>query len=71
MYIAMDCIMRNVFSLRVFKQMDAYTSACIHSFFLTLTRGKCFLTIKYSSILKVRGLYTMSVQRKYVFAVRC
>ena len=51
--IAMDCIMRYVFSLRVFKQMDAQTRAharvCvththtrtrIHSFFLTLTRGK-------------------------------
>ena len=36
----MDCIMRYVFSLRVFKQMDAHTRACIHSFFLTLTRGK-------------------------------
>ena len=32
----MDCIMRYVFSLRVFKQMDAHTRA----FFLTLTRGK-------------------------------
>ena len=36
----MDCIMRYVFSLRVFKQMDAHTRARIHSFFLTLTRGK-------------------------------
>ena len=47
----MDCIMRYVFSLRVFKQMDAHkrprmfvththTRAHIHSFFLTLTRGK-------------------------------
>ena len=31
--------MRYVFSLRVFKQMDARTRARIHSFFLTLTRG--------------------------------
>ena len=29
-YIAMDCIMRHVFSLRVFKQMDAHTRARIH-----------------------------------------
>ena len=29
-----------VFSLRVFKPIDAHTSARIHSFFLTLTRGK-------------------------------
>ena len=49
----MDCIMRYVFSLRVFKQMDAHTApafidslththtcAHIHSLFLTLTRGK-------------------------------
>ena len=40
MYIAMDCIMRYVFSLRVFKQMGAHTRARIHSLFLTLTRGK-------------------------------
>ena len=33
----MDCIMRYVFSLRV---MDGHTRARIHSFFLTLTRGK-------------------------------
>ena len=48
-YIAMDCIMRYVFSLRVFKQMDAHkyarvcvthTRAHIHSFLLTLTHGK-------------------------------
>ena len=32
--------MRYVFSSRVFKQMDAHTHARIHSFFLTLTRGK-------------------------------
>ena len=32
--------MRYVFSLRVFKQMEAHTHARIHSFFLTLTRGK-------------------------------
>ena len=36
----MDCIMRYVFSLRVFKQMDAHTRARIHSFFVTLTHGK-------------------------------
>jgi hypothetical protein len=36
----MDYIMRYVFSLHVFEQMDAYTRARIHSFFLTLTRGK-------------------------------
>ena len=55
-YIAMDCIMRYVFSLRVFKQMDAqshthvpafihyfthtHSRARIYSLFLTLTRGK-------------------------------
>ena len=32
--------MRYVFSLRVFKQIDAPTRAHIHSFFLTLTRVK-------------------------------
>ena len=36
----MDRIMRYVFSLRVFKQMDAHTRARIHSSFLALTRGK-------------------------------
>ena len=36
----MDCIMRYVFSLRVFKRMDAHTCARIHSFFVTLTRSK-------------------------------
>ena len=36
----MHCIMRYVFSLRVFKQMDAHTRARIHSLFLTLNRGK-------------------------------
>ena len=36
----MDDIMRYVFSLRVFKQMDAHTRAHIYAFFLTLTRGK-------------------------------
>ena len=29
-YIAMDCIMRYVFSLRAFKQMDAHTHAHIY-----------------------------------------
>ena len=29
-YIAMDCIMRYVFSMRVFKQMDAPKRARIH-----------------------------------------
>ena len=32
--------MRYVFSLRVFKQMDAHTRARIHSSFSALTRGK-------------------------------
>ena len=76
-YIAMDCIMRYVFSLRVFKQMGAHTRqalglpAFIHSFkhLLPVKLCLCFLTIK--SILKVMGLYTMSVLRKYVFAVLC
>ena len=36
----MDCIMSYVFSLRVFKPMDAHTRSRIHSSFLTLTRGK-------------------------------
>ena len=50
----MDCIMRYMFSLRLFKQMDAHTRARfffssftrtntrarIHSFFLTITRSK-------------------------------
>ena len=35
MYIAMDCITRYVFSLRVFKQMDAHTGARIHKLFYT------------------------------------
>ena len=41
----MDCIMRYVFSLRAFKQMDAHTLARIHSFFLTLTRGKTMFSL--------------------------
>ena len=69
----MDCIMRYVFSLRVFKQMDAHTRARIHSLFLTLTRGK--IMFSQDQILinpkKVMGMYTMSVSRKYVLAVRC
>ena len=36
----MDRIMHYVFSLRVFKQVEAHTRAHIYSFFLTLTRGK-------------------------------
>ena len=40
MYITMDCIMRYVFGLRAFKQMEARMRAGIHSFFLTLTRSK-------------------------------
>ena len=36
----MDCIMRYVFSLRVFKQMDAHTHTRIPSLFLTLTHSK-------------------------------
>ena len=72
MCIAMDCIMRYVFSLHVFKQMDAHTRARIHSFFLTLTSGKTMFS--HNQILinpKSYGFYTMSVSRKYVFAVRC
>ena len=33
----MDCIMRYVFSLRAFKQMDARTRAHIHCLFYTYT----------------------------------
>ena len=61
--VAMDCIIRYVLSLRVFKQMDAHvcvlhihTRARIHSFFLTLAVKQCFLTIKYSPILRVMGM---------------
>jgi hypothetical protein len=39
-YIAMDSIMRFVFSLRVLKQMEAHPRGRIQSLFLTLTRGK-------------------------------
>ena len=53
----MDCSMRYVFSLRVFKQMASPAVKL------------CFLMI--SSSLKVMGLYTMSMSRKYVFDVRC
>jgi hypothetical protein len=71
-----SCTQRNS-QKGVFKQMDAtfinyfthtHTRVRIHSLFLTLTRG---LTIKYSSILKVMGMYTMSVSRKYLLAVWC
>jgi hypothetical protein len=63
---AMDCIMRSVFSLHVFKQMGAHTPhsspAFIHSFKHSLAVKLCFLTIKYSSILKIIGLYTCFCQ---------
>ena len=49
----------------------ARTHAFIHSFKHSLAVKLCFLEIKCSSILKVMGLYTMSVSRKYEFAVRC
>ena len=42
----MHCIMRYVFSLRVFKQMDAHTHTRIPSLFLTLTRGKTMFSPK-------------------------
>ena len=82
LYIAMDCIMRYLFSLHVFKQIDAQIPVLLncapthpHSFILWNTHSRenfpRFLTIKYSSILEVMGLYTMSVSRKNVFAVRC
>ena len=45
--------------------------AYIHSIKPSLAVKLGFLTIKYSSNLKVMGLYTMLVSRKYVFAVRC
>ena len=61
--------MRYVFSLRLFKQMDAHTRARIHSLFLTLNRGKTMFS--HDQILKFMGMYTMSLSRKYVFAVRC
>ena len=76
-YIVMDCIMRYVFSLRVFKQTGTHTHApqaspaFIHSFKHSLAVKLRFLTIKHSSILKVMGLYTMSLSRTYVIAVRC
>ena len=71
-----SCTQRNS-QKGVFKQMDAtfinyfthtHTRVRIHSFFLTLNRG---LTIKYSSILKVMGMYTMSVSRKYLLYGIC
>ena len=61
--------------LCVFRQMGMHTyahqasPAFIHSFKNSLAVKQCFLTIKYSSILKVMGLYTMSGSRTYVFAV--
>ena len=75
----MDCIMCYVFSLRVFKHIGAHiqlnctrTSAFIRSFKHSLVVKLCLLTIKYSLIiLKVMGLYTISVSIKYVFAVQC
>ena len=75
-YIAMDWIMRYMFSLRLFKQMGVHTHVrqasptFIHSFKHSLAVKPYFLTIKYSSILKVIGLYTISVSRAYVFAVQ-
>ena len=64
--------MRDVFSLRVFKQMGAHTRARIHSLFLTLTRGKTMFSHDQKLIFpKSYGMYTISVSRKYVFAVRC
>ena len=75
----MDCVMRYVFSLCVFKQMGAHTQTCqasaafIYSF-------KHSLVVKLFShnqilILKVMGLYTIAKKictRKYVFAfVNC
>ena len=73
----MDCIMRYVFSLRVFKQRvhtyswTGHAPAFNHSFTHSLVVKLCFVTIKYSLIVKVMGLYTMSVSRKNVCAVRC
>jgi hypothetical protein len=52
----MDLIMRNVFSLRAFKQIGAHTHACIDSFFLTLTHGK--MMFSHNQILKVMVLYS-------------
>ena len=68
---AMDCIMRSVFSLHVFKQMGAHTPhsspAFIHSFKHSLAVKLCFLTIKYSSILKSYGLvHNVCVKKIYV-----
>ena len=70
----MDCIKRYMFSLCL-RQMGAHTHApspaFIHYLKHSLVVKLCFLTIKYSSILKVMGLYTMSLSRTSVFAVRC
>ena len=64
----MDCIMRYVFSLRVFKQMDAHTRTRIYSLFLTLTRGKTM--ISHDQILinpKSNGhVHNVCVQKMYV-----
>ena len=51
--------------------MHTRAPAFIHLFKHSLAVKQCTLTIKYSSILKVMGLYTMSVSRKYVLAVLC
>jgi hypothetical protein len=56
-------------TLLMFKHMPNITH--IHSFKHSLSAKLFFLTIKYSSILKVMGLYTIYVSRKYVFAVWC
>ena len=64
--------MRDVFSLRVFKQMGAHTRARIHSLFLTLTRSKTMFS--HDQILikpKSYGHVHESVSRNYVLAVQC
>ena len=76
--------MRYVFSLRVFKQMEAHTHArihsliilhthtraCIHSFFLTLTRGKTMFSHD-QILINPKSYGLVHDTRKYVFAVRC
>ena len=42
-YIAVDCIMQYVFSLRVFKQMDAHKRARIHTFLHIHTHAPAFI----------------------------
>ena len=61
-YIAMVCIMHYAFSLRVYRWV--HTTSFNHSFKHSMVK-LCFLTIKYSSILKVIGLYTMPLSRKF------